>query len=114
MNHPTLRVARAHAATLLLATGGFASAQIGTNYCTPAPNSTGSPAMISGSGSAVVPLNNLALSSAGLPLNSRGFFITSRDQGSTYPVNNSQGRLCLGGLIGRYVGPGQIKNSEGL
>jgi hypothetical protein len=23
---------------------------------------------------------------------------------STFPVNNSQGRLCLGGAIGRYVG----------
>ena len=23
----------------------------------------------------------------------------------------SQGNLCLGGAIGRYVGPGQIKNS---
>ncbi len=87
-------------------------AQVGTSYCTPAvPNSTGAAAMISGSGSTVVALNNLVLTSSRLPLNSFGFFLTSRDQGNVFPVNNSQGRLCLGGFIGRYVGQGQILNS---
>lgn len=110
MSAPLRRVARA--LTLAALCASSALAQVGTNYCTPAiPNSTGAPAVISGSGSAVVTLNNLVLTSSGLPLNSFGFFLTSRDQGNTYPVSNSQGRLCLGGLVGRYVGPGQIKNS---
>jgi formylglycine-generating enzyme required for sulfatase activity len=56
-------------------------------------------------------LNNFVLASSGLPLNSYGYFLASRDQGSVFPVNNSQGRLCLGGFIGRYVGQGQIMNS---
>ena len=62
-------------------------------------------------GSAQVAANNLTVIASQLPLSTFGFFLTSRDQGSTFPVNNSQGRLCVGGFIGRYVGPGQIQNS---
>jgi hypothetical protein len=46
-----------------------------------------------------------------LPLNSFGFFLTSLDRGSVAGPGGSQGTLCLGGAIGRYVGPGQIQNS---
>lgn len=99
-------------AVLVTSTVGAATAQVGTNYCTPAiSNSSGVPAAISSTGTSVVHLNNLVLTSSGLPLNSFGFFLTSRDQGSVFPVNSSQGRLCLGGFIGRYVGQGQILNS---
>jgi formylglycine-generating enzyme required for sulfatase activity len=104
------RVAETLALTILSASSALA--QVGTSYCTPAvTNSTGAPAAISGSGSAVVHLNNLVLTGSGLPQSSFGFFLTSTDRGSVFPVNNSQGRLCLGGAIGRYVGPGQIQNS---
>jgi hypothetical protein len=81
-------------------------------YCTPGvPSSTGQPGVIAATGSNVVQGNDVTLMASNLPLHSFGLFLTSRDQGNTYPVNNSQGRLCLGGSIGRYVGPGQIKNS---
>ena len=55
--------------------------------------------------------NNLTLTSVQMPNNSFGFFLTSRTQGFVQNPGGSQGNLCLGGGIGRYVGPGQIKNS---
>jgi hypothetical protein len=83
-----------------------------TRHCTPAiPNSTGQAGWLVASGSSIASANDLTLAAAGLPQEAFGFFLTSRDQGSIYPVGNSQGRLCLGGQIGRYVEPGQIKNS---
>jgi len=74
-------------------------------------NSSGASAVMGASGSAVVALNDLTLECTALPLNSFGFFLTSRTQGSILQPGGSQGRLCLSGAIGRYVGPGQIKNS---
>ena len=86
--------------------------KLGYTYCLPAViNSTGCAGRINAVGSDVVASNNFQLAVANLPLLAFGYFIVSRDQGATYPVNNSQGRLCLGGFIGRYVGPGQVKNS---
>ena len=84
----------------------------GAAYCSPAVvNSSGASAVMGASGSAVVALNNLTLECTAMPLNSFGFFLTSRSQGSILQPGGSQGRLCLSGAIGRYVGPGQIKNS---
>jgi len=84
----------------------------GTNYCGPAvANSTGASGEISASGSADVAANNLVLETSSLPLNAFGFFLTSRTQGIVNQPGGSQGVLCLGGQIGRYVGPGQIRNS---
>ncbi len=37
--------------------------------------------------------------------------LTSMSQATVPNPGGSQGNLCLGGSIGRYVGPGQIKNS---
>jgi hypothetical protein len=37
--------------------------------------------------------------------------LTSRTQGFVANPGGSQGNLCLGGSIGRYVGPGQVQNS---
>jgi probable HAF family extracellular repeat protein len=90
----------------------YTVSQLGAPFCANAiANSTGCVGRVRASGSNVVSTNMFTLSVEYLSLNSFGFFITSRDQGSTYPVNNSQGRLCLGGFIGRFVGPGQIRNS---
>ena len=58
-----------------------------------------------------VSTNDLRMRAYSLPEFANGYFLASRSQGDTFPVNNSQGRLCLGGFIGRYVGPGQILNS---
>ena len=85
---------------------------IGVSYCGPAvANSTGSSAEISASGSAVASDNNLTLTADILPTNAFGFFLTSMTQGLVMGPGGSQGNLCLGGSIGRYVGPGQIQNS---
>jgi hypothetical protein len=51
------------------------------------------------------------LRASDLSLSSFGFFLTSRTQGFVMNPGGSAGNLCLAGAIGRYVGPGQIKNS---
>ncbi len=80
-------------------------------YCDFTPNSTGQPGIIQATGTNTASANNVQLSVIQLPLNSFGFFLTSRTQGHVPGAGGSQGTLCLGGSIGRYVGPGQIKNS---
>jgi hypothetical protein len=84
---------------------------VGTNYCTAVPNSTGNAASMSASGSAAVVANDLVLGADRLPLNAFGFFLTSATQGFVQNPGGSQGNLCLGSSIGRYVGSGQIQNS---
>ena len=84
----------------------------GTNYCGPAPvNSTGASSTLTALGTAVVAQNLLTLRAQSLPNNSFGFFLTSATAGFVANPGGSMGNLCLGGAIGRYVGPGQIKNS---
>jgi hypothetical protein len=93
-------------------TASFNPGSIGTSYCGPAVvNSTGSSGSLSGTGSATVANNDLTLVASDLPLNSFGYFLTSRTQGNTPQPGGSQGVLCLSGNIGRYTGPGQIQNS---
>jgi uncharacterized membrane protein len=85
---------------------------LGQAYCDDkVPSSSGCVGHLTVGGNPPIALNDLELSASHLPPNSSGYFLTSRSSGSTYPVSNSQGRLCLGGFIGRYAGPGQVKNS---
>jgi len=86
---------------------------LGVSYCGPAvPNTTLASAVITAAGSATATANNVTLTAASLPLNQFGFFLTSQTQGFVaMPGGISVGNLCLGGTIGRYVGPGQIKNA---
>ncbi len=84
---------------------------VGTNYCTAALNSTGVSAGMSASGSNLVASNDLVIEANDLPLNSFGFFLTSMTSGFVANPGGSEGNLCLGGSIGRYVGPGQIQSS---
>jgi len=85
---------------------------IGTSYCGPVvPNTSGGPAVLTGSGSALVANNNLTLIAEDMPANQFGFFLTSQTQGFVTNPGGSNGNLCLGGTIGRYVGMGQIKNA---
>jgi hypothetical protein len=84
----------------------------GTSYCTPAvANSTGQPGVISAAGSDVASNNDLTLTATSLPLNAFGFFLTSQTQDLVPNPGGSMGNLCLGGAIGRYVGPGQVLNT---
>jgi len=95
--------------------GGFCHsgpASPGTNYCGPAvPNSTGASGTIRGTGSNVVLNNDLGLVAENLPNNAFGYFLNSMTQAFIPQPGNSVGVLCLGGAIGRYVGPGQVQNS---
>jgi len=84
---------------------------VGANYCAAATNSTGVTGAMSAAGSAVAASNALTLTASRLPNNAFGFFLTSRSQGFVQNPGGSQGNLCLSGAIGRFVGPGQIKNS---
>ncbi len=84
---------------------------VGTPFCMANPNSTGLTGAISASGSANVAANDLTLRGSDLPLNAFGFFLVSDTQGFIANPGGSEGNLCLGGSIGRYVGAGQIQNS---
>ncbi|MEM6571890.1 MAG: sialidase family protein [Planctomycetota bacterium] len=85
---------------------------LGMNYCGPGnPNSTGASGRMEPLGSAVVADNDVLLRAVDLPTQSFGFFITSQTQGFVANPGGSAGNLCLGGAVGRYVGPGQIQNS---
>jgi hypothetical protein len=84
---------------------------IGTNYCTATQNSTGTSGIIAALGSPSVAANDVTLRADRLPRNAFSCFLTSRDQGFVAHPAGSSGNLCLGGTIGRYVGPGQIQNS---
>lgn len=86
---------------------------VGVNICGPATtNSTGHPGIIGAMGDTSVAANDLRLDAHRLPLGSTGFFLTSPSTGFVPFAGGSQGHLCIAGpSIGRYVGPGQVKNS---
>ena len=84
---------------------------IGDSYCAAALNSTGTTAKISASGSSIASLNDLTIEVTDMPPLAFGFFLTSTTQGFVMNPGGSAGNLCLGGAIGRSVGPGQIQNS---
>jgi len=76
-----------------------------------AASAQGPDVVIRATGSLDATTNDVRLEPSSLPLNSFGFFLTSRAQSMISQPGGSQGVHCLGGSIGRYVGPGQIKNS---
>jgi len=79
--------------------------EVGVPFCSPAnPNSLGTPAWIHAFGSNVAGGNPLAIVASGLPASSVGYFLCSQTTGSATPPA-SQGRLCLGGSIGRISVP---------
>ena len=85
---------------------------VGSEYCgTAVPNSTGVPSAMSAVGSEVAAINQMRLDAVNLPQASTGFFLTGRTQGLVSSVPGSVGTLCLGGRIGRFIGPGQVQNS---
>lgn len=60
----------------------------------------------------MVSSNDLAMTASDLPPMSFGFLITSLTQGFVANPGGSQGNLCVTGLIGRFVGPGQIRQAS--
>lgn len=96
---------------LTLLSSSSALAQVGAVYCAEMqPNSTGVRASIQGSGSPVIALNNLVLTSLNLPPHAAAYFLCSRTQGLVLNPGGSAGTLCLGNPIGRLVG-GVVANS---
>jgi hypothetical protein len=92
-------------------TGGYRGVTLGNVSCTqPAPNSTGAAGVLAVYGSSRALDRNLELTATQLPLHALAFFLVSRTQGSVVPPG-SQGVLCVAGQVGRYVGPGQVRNS---
>src|SRR5688572_24308992 len=88
--------------TFGLMSASGATAQLGTNYCTANPNSTGVPAAVSATGTTQVLFNNLTLQCTSLPPASFGYFLTSQSQGFVPMYAGSSGNLCLASPIGRY------------
>lgn len=89
------------------------SGVIGTGFCGPAmPHSFGGPADLSLSGSNTLEEGQLIVRGTGLPPETNGFVLVSRTPGYVFPVTGSDGALCLGGAIGRFLGPGQVFQSS--
>lgn len=85
---------------------------IGSIECTSLPNSTGSVASMAAFGSTLASRNEVRLSSADVPSGSVGLYLTSLTSGFVIAPGGSLGILCLGGAIGRYVGPGQVQVAD--
>ncbi len=87
---------------------------LGVNYCGPAvPNSNGLPAEIRASGSEVVADDRLTLYGLDLPTQQYGYFLASQTQGFIAGPGGSQGNLCLGGSIARFVSSLQSSGANG-
>ena len=87
-------------------------AGIGTPYCATAKNSTGLRAVLTAEGDTTPPYAGLRLLARGLPPQSAGLFLVA-PQPNFVPAftATSEGNLCLGGTIGRFLGPGQVQFS---
>lgn len=76
---------------------------IGTSYCTANANSTGATGVLEAFGSAVAADNQFELRASSLPPGAFSLYITSLTQASVPMPGGSQGVLCLGGDIGRFL-----------
>lgn len=90
----------------------WSATEIGSEYCSSVVNSVGRVASLRACGCDEVAENDLVLVASQMPPNTFGFLLTSRDQSAPTVIVNSVGLLCLGGAIGRFVGPGQVMTSS--
>jgi hypothetical protein len=77
------------------------------------PNSTGQAATVRAFGEPTVSTNNLSLLFRGLPPATTVLPLASRTTGLVPMAGGSQGTLCLGGGIGRFDDPGQVRIATG-
>lgn len=82
--------------------------QVG-GYCSVIPNSTGIAPYIYVSGSSSAAANNLTLATRWLPPASFLYFLVGTVPDFVPNAGGSAGNLCVGGAIGRFVGPGEIR-----
>ena len=89
------------------------SESVGTSYCTAATNSTGQLGSIRAVGNDVVSTDSLRLVAEALPPGSFGIFIAGRSRAQlTGAGGTSNGNLCLGGSLGRFAHPGEIRSAD--
>ena len=82
----------------------YTLADLVTSYCQPAAvNSTGLSGILRAAGCATLAVNSLVLTATRLPVNQFGVFLTSRVKDFVPFAGGSQGHLCLGGVIGRFL-----------
>ncbi|WP_145203187.1 hypothetical protein [Planctomycetes bacterium Poly30] len=80
--------------------------------CQGVTNSTGTDADLFVQGTNRVALNNVTLACSDLPVQSFGYFLTSRGFGFVPGPGGSVGNLCIaGGPVSRYSRPGEIQTS---
>lgn len=79
--------------------------------CPVAVNSSGSTGRTLATGSLEVQANDVTLIARGLPPGRFGIFLVSRTA-DVRPLAGGEGTLCLGGAVGRFVGPGQVLLSD--
>ncbi len=84
---------------------------LSSTYCQSNPNVTGVNGQLEVLGRPDPLADDATLRAYNLSPNQFGFFITSPNQGFVMNPAGSLGNLCLSGAIGRFVAPGQIKNS---
>lgn len=107
-------------ATFLIAVDGVdsnnngmtdACESFGTSVCgTAVLNSTGMPGTIQAKGSPFAGDRLLQVTATNLPNLQFGYFLASQTAGLTMGPGGSQGNLCLGGTIGRFVA--QVGNTQ--
>lgn len=85
---------------------------LGTSYCMAEPNSTGTFARTEAEGSSRVSGSTFGLLLEDAPPGVFTYFLASMTTGNVPFAGGSQGRLCLGGTIGRYIAQvGQVSPS---
>ncbi len=88
------------------------STELGQRFCAPSiDNSTGRGGRIGAIGSVDLTRNDFRLDAWSLPASSFGYFLIAPQRDSVTGLPNSVGRLCLGGAVGRFLGPGQVLHS---
>lgn len=85
--------------------------EVGLGYCDAVPNSTGARGRMDALGSLSVGADALRLRASSLPPHRVCLFLSGEGRADVFPIPSSVGRLCLGGSLGRFNRPGQIRVS---
>ena len=84
--------------------------QIGVSYCGPAvSNSSGASGVIAAIGEQDVSRDNVTLQMSNLPPGTIAMLLAGRMRGSSPMLGGGEGTLCLGGPIGRFGRPEEIR-----
>ncbi len=79
--------------------------------CVVVPNSLGLRSQTLVIGSPIAAANENKLITLNLPNNSFAYYITSQMAAFTQMPGGAQGNLCIGGSVGRFIGPGEIQST---